>query len=77
MQNTQTAIYPGAPVIKTYLYHHIKLLLLHIRYKESCLRVKLIHQQRHHHYKRLRSTETIDVYPQIIVDVSNVSLNSN
>ena len=45
-----------------------------IRYKESCLHVKLI---RHHRRRRqsLATNRIIDVYPQIIVDVPKISLN--
>jgi hypothetical protein len=62
--------------VKIYLYHHTKLLLRQIRYKESCFHVKLIrhHCRRHHSFT---STNTIDVHPQIIVDVPKVSLNRN
>jgi hypothetical protein len=62
--------------VKIYLYHHTKLLLRQIRYKESCFHVKLIrhHRRRHHSFT---STNTIDVHPQIIVDVPKVSLNRN
>jgi hypothetical protein len=61
--------------LKTYLYYHTKLLLSHIRYKESRFHVKFLRKQRRHRY--LISTKAIGVYPQIIVDVPNVSLNSN
>jgi len=61
--------------VKIYVYHHTKLLLRQIRYKESCFRVKLL---RYHRRRRsLVSRKTIDVYPQIIVDVPKVSLNHN
>jgi len=63
--------------LKTYLYHHTKLFLFHIRYKESRFHVKLLRKQRRHRHRSQLSTEAIDVYPQIIVDVPNVSLNSN
>jgi hypothetical protein len=61
--------------VKIYVYHHTKLLLRQIRYKESCFRVRLL---RYHRRRRsLAPSKTIDVYPQIIVDVPKVSLNSN
>ncbi len=62
--------------VKIYVYHHTKLLTHRIRYKESCFHVKLI---RLHRRRRQSSTssKTIDVYPQIIVDVPKVSLNLN
>ena len=59
--------------VQTYLYHHTNILIRQIRFKESCLHVKLI---RHYHRQLLSTTKkTIDVYPQIIVDVSKISLN--
>jgi hypothetical protein len=62
--------------VKIYVYHHTKLLIHEIRYKESCCYVRLL---RHHRHRRqsLVPTNTIDVYPQIIVDVQKVSLNQN
>ena len=59
--------------VKIYVYHHTKLLLRQIRYKESCFHVKLLRHHRRH--QSLSSSKTIDVYPQIIVDVPKVSLN--
>ena len=61
--------------VKTYVYHHTNKIIRRIRYKESRLHVKLLQHQ--HRHQSLRSTKTIDVYPQIIVDVPKVSLNSN
>jgi hypothetical protein len=58
-----------------YIYHHTKLFMRHIRYKESCFHVKLLRHHRRH--QSLISNKTIDVYPQIIVDVPKVSLNQN
>jgi len=58
--------------VKTYLYHHTKLIIHQIRYKESCLHAKLV---RHHRRQSLATNTTIDVYPQIIVDVPKLSLN--
>jgi len=63
--------------IKTYLYHYTKLFLRHVRYKESFFHVKLLRQERRHDHRSVQSTETIDVYPQIIVDIPNVLLNPN
>jgi hypothetical protein len=59
--------------VKIYVYHHTKLLLHQIRYKESCFHVKLLRQQRRH--KSRSASKTIDVYPQIIVDVPKITLN--
>jgi hypothetical protein len=59
-------------LIKTYVYHHANILIRQIRYKESCLHVKLLRQ----YHRRLLSTQkNISVYPQIIVDVPKVPLN--
>ena len=60
--------------VKTYLYHHTNLLIRQIRYKEACLHVKLIRHQRR--YQSVKTRKLIDVYPQIIVDIPKVSLNS-
>ncbi len=60
-------------LIKTYVTQHTKLLLRQIRYKESAFHIRLLR-----HYRRrssLISNKTIDVYPQIIIDVPKVSLN--
>ena len=59
-------------LVNTYVYHHTKILMRRIRYKESCLHVKLVR-----HYRRQSSPtkKIIDVYPQIIVDIDKVSLN--
>jgi len=54
--------------VKIYVSQHKKLLLCQIRYKESIFHVKLLRHQ------SLTLGNTVDVYPQIIVDVSNVSL---
>jgi len=58
--------------VKAYLYHHTNILIRQIRYKESCLRVKL---SRQHHRQLLSTQKIIDVYPQVIVDVTKISLN--
>jgi phage antirepressor YoqD-like protein len=58
-------------LVKIYVYHHTELLLRQIRYKESCFRFKLLR-----HRPRL-ANNTIDVYPQIIIDVPKVSLNQS
>jgi hypothetical protein len=57
--------------VKIYVYHHTELLLRQIRYKESCFHVKLIR------HPSFTLTNTIDVYPRIIVDVSKASLNQD
>jgi len=68
-------------LIQTYVYHYTNILLHQIRYKESCLHVKLIRhhrrccRRRHHHQSSTTASKMIDVYPQIIVDVPKVSLN--
>jgi len=61
--------------VKIYVYHHTKLWLRQLRYKESCFRVKLLRHHRHH--QSHLPCNTIDVYPQIIVDLPKVSLNQN
>ena len=61
--------------VKIYVYHHIKLFVRQILYKESCLHVKLLYHQRQ--CQSLIAHKTIDVYPQIIVDVPYVLLNHN
>ena len=60
--------------VKTYVYHHTNIMIRQIRYKESCCHIKLL---RHYCRRRrsLRKTKTIDVYPQIIIDIPKVSLN--
>jgi hypothetical protein len=60
--------------VKIYVYHHTKLLLRQIRYKESCFHVKLIHHH-HRHYQFFASSNTADVYQRIIVDVPKIKLN--
>jgi hypothetical protein len=50
-------------------------LLRQIRYKESCSHVKLLRHRRCH--KSRSPSKTIDVYPQIIVDVPKVKLNQS
>jgi hypothetical protein len=62
--------------VKIYLYHHTKLLLRQIRYKESCFHVKLLryHRRRYHSFAL---SNTTDVHPQIIVNIPKVSLNRN
>jgi len=58
--------------INKYLYHNTNLWIRQIRYKESCVHVKLLRQ---YHHQRLSTQKNIDVYPQIIVDVVKISLN--
>jgi hypothetical protein len=53
--------------VETFLYHYTKRLIRRIRYKESCLHVKLV--RHHHRHQKLATSKIIDVYPQIIVDV--------
>ena len=59
-------------LLKCYLSHHTNRLIRQIRYKESCVHVKLVRQHRRH---LLSKQQIVDVYPQIIVDVPKVSLN--
>ena len=65
-------------IVTCYIYQHTKQIILYIRYKESCRHVRLARQQRRR-YSRFqistRDNNTLDVYPQIILDVSNVPLN--
>jgi hypothetical protein len=62
--------------VKIYVHHNTQMLLRQIRYNESCFHVKL--QRHHRRYKSSRSkTKTMDVYPQIIVDVPKVQLNQS
>jgi hypothetical protein len=61
--------------VKIYVYHHTKLLLRQIRYKESCFRVNLL--RRHRRHQSPLASKTIDVYPQLIVDVPKVKFNQN
>jgi hypothetical protein len=61
--------------VKIYVYHHTKLLLRQIRYKESCFHVKLQRYHRRRPHPSFTPSNTVDVYPQIIVDVPKVSLN--
>jgi hypothetical protein len=72
MYHFNTLIY----CVKIYVYHHTNILIREIRYKESCLHIKLL---RHSRRRQSLTTKTnnIDVYPQIIVDVPKVSLNRN
>ena len=60
--------------VKSHFDHHTKRLIRQIRYRESCLHVKLIRQHRH---RSLSQKKIIDVYPQVIIDVQKVSLNHN
>jgi len=43
-----------------------------VRYKESCLHFKLIRQHKRH--LSLKQRDTIDVYPQIMIDIPKISL---
>ncbi len=61
--------------VKIHVYHHIKLFLHQIHYKESCFHANLLRQHRRH--KSRSVSKTIDVYPQIIVDVRKVRLNQS
>jgi hypothetical protein len=58
--------------VKIYVYHHTNILMRQIRFKKSCLHVRL---SRRHHRQLLSTQKNIDVYPQIIVDVAKISLN--
>ena len=59
-------------LLKKYLNHHTKRWMHQIRYEESCLHVKFMRHYRRHISSR---NKTIDVYPQIIVDVPRLPLN--
>ena len=52
-----------------------KLLLCQIRYKEACFHAKLL--RHHRRYRSLSTSNMVDVYSQIIVDVPKVKLNQN
>jgi len=58
--------------IKQYFNHHTDRFLRQIRYRESCRHARLLRHYRRHVSS---SNKTIDVYPQIIIDVPKVSLN--
>ena len=55
-------------LIKIYVYHHTEMLLRRLRYSESCFRVKLLRHHRRRH-RSFPSSNSLDVYPQIIVDL--------
>jgi hypothetical protein len=59
--------------VKAYVYHHTNMLIRQIRYKESCLHIKLLRHSRRR--QSLTTKKIADVYPQIILDVTRVSLN--
>ncbi|CAF4443614.1 unnamed protein product [Rotaria socialis] len=59
-------------LLKCYLSHYTNRLIRQIRYKEACVHVKLVRQQRRH---LLSKQQIVDVYPQIIADVPKISLN--
>jgi hypothetical protein len=69
-------------LVKNYLYHYTKTIINQIRYRESCLHIKLTRHRRRrqcsHGCHQSYATKTIiDVYPQIIVDVPKAaSLNA-
>jgi hypothetical protein len=62
-------------VLKKYLTQQTNSLIRKIRYKERCFYTKLL---RHHHsysHSSLLSKETVDVYPQVIVDIPKIYLS--
>ena len=61
--------------VKLYLNHVTNRHMRQIRYKESRLHIKLMRQSRHDRHHPSSKKKTINVYPQIIVDVPKVSLN--
>jgi hypothetical protein len=61
--------------LKQYLNHHTDRFLRQIRYEESCLHAKLVRHYRRQSSSSSTTKKTIDVYPQIIVDVPKVALN--
>jgi hypothetical protein len=60
--------------IKQYFSHYTDRFLRRIRFQESCLHTKLLRHHRRHSLSSSNKNAT-DVYPQIIIDVPNVSLN--
>jgi hypothetical protein len=60
--------------IKQYFSHYTDRFLRQIRYQESCRHAKLLRHYRRHSLSSSTKNAT-DVYPQIIIDVPNVSLN--
>jgi DNA gyrase/topoisomerase IV subunit B len=58
--------------VKQYFSHHTDRFLRQIRYRESCRHAKLLRHYRRH---SALSHKTVDVYPQTIIDVSNIGLN--
>ena len=64
--------------ITLYLNHYTNKFIHEIRFRESQFHIKLIrHRHRHRHRNTSTKQKLIDVYPQTIVDVPNISLNSN
>jgi hypothetical protein len=61
-------------LLKTYLNQQTNRLIRQIRYKESFFHTKLL-RHRHSHSSKIK--KTINVYSQVIVDVSKISLNHN
>ncbi len=61
--------------VKIYVHHHTQMMLRQIRYNESRFHVKLLRHHRRHQSRSVR--KTIDVYPQIIVDVPIGKLNQS
>ncbi len=61
-------------LLTTYLNQQTNRLIRQIRYKESCFHTKLL-RRRHSHSSTIK--KTINVYSQVIVDVSKISLNHN
>jgi hypothetical protein len=61
-------------LLKTHLNQQTNRFIRQIRYKESCFHTKVL---RHHHFHASKTQKTINVYPQVIVDVSKISLNHN
>jgi DNA gyrase/topoisomerase IV subunit B len=59
-------------VINLYFNQQTTKFIRKIRYQESCLHAKLV---RHHRRDLSSIKKTADVYPQTIVDVTNLSLN--
>lgn len=62
-------------LLTTYLNQQTNRFIRQIRYKESCFHTKLLHHH-HSHSPTIKKTTT-NVYPQVIVDVSKISLNYN
>ena len=62
-------------LLTAYLNQQTNRFIRQIRYKESCFHTKLLHH--HHSHSSTMKETTINVYPQVIVDISKIFLNYN